>query len=305
MDDQLARFERHLRAELRKSPLTVSTYLRDLRALRDFLESKQLPCDAREVDLATLRGYLGSVVRNSRPATMARKISALRTFFRFLEKRGVVRNDPSLSLRPPRVGRSAPRFLTIDETLSVVEAPAEDADRQTQLRARDAAMLELLYAAGVRVSELVRLDVDHLDLEALTGRVVGKGDKERRIYFGQAAREKLGEWLAARPSCVGADGQQDARALFLGRHGTRLTTRQVENVVRRYGALGAARSDLHPHAFRHSAATHLLDAGADLRSIQEMLGHASLGTTQRYTHVSLDRLLEAYTKSHPLGRSKS
>lgn len=304
IDAQIERFERHLRDELRKSPRTLSTYLRDLRALRAFLEEKDLPLDAARVDLVMLRAFLGSVLRTSEPVTMARKMSALRSFFRFLEKRGIVRADPTVSLRPPRIKRSAPRFLTVDETLKVVEAPTEDRAREPRLRLRDAAILELLYAAGVRVSELVGLDLAHVDLEARTGRVVGKGDKERRIFFGEVAYDALRAWLEERPRCVDAEGAQDPHALFLGRFGTRLTSRQVENVVRRYGALGAARNDLHPHALRHSAATHLLDAGADLRSIQEMLGHASLSTTQRYTHVSLDRLMEAYASSHPLARAK-
>lgn len=304
LDAQIERFTQHLAVELRRSPLTVSTYARDLAELRDFLVSKQRDADASSIDVATLRGYLGSIVRACEPATIARKMSALRSFFRYLERRGVVRNNPAVSLRPPRIARSAPRFLTVDETLRVVTAPAEDGARDDRLRERDRAMLELLYAAGVRVSELASLSLRDLDLAARTGRVVGKGNKERRIYFGDVAYEAVVAWLEVRAACVSAEGTQDPHALFLSRYGARLTVRQIQNVVRRYGALGAARSDLHPHALRHSAATHLLDAGADLRGIQEMLGHASLSTTQRYTHVSLDRLMEAYAKSHPLGRAK-
>lgn len=301
---QIERFERHLRDELRKSPRTVETYGRDLRALHGFLEKKALPLDAAKVDVIALRAFLGSIVQSSQPATMARKMSSLRSFFRYLEKRGVVRDNPAVALRSPRIHRSAPRFLTIDETLRVIESPSNDAARETRLSARDRAMLELMYAAGVRVSELAGLDLAQLDLVERTGRVVGKGDKERRIYFGEAAARAVDAWLVERPRCVDAQGGQDPHALFLSRYGRRLTVRQIENVVRRYGSLGAERADLHPHALRHSAATHLLDAGADLRGIQEMLGHASLSTTQRYTHVSLDRLMEAYAKSHPLGRSR-
>lgn len=304
LDGQIERFERHLRDERRTSPRTVSTYLRDVRALRDFLEAKNLPLDAARVDVVMLRAYLASVIKTSEPATMARKMSALRSFFRHLEQRGVVRENPAVALRPPRIKRSAPRFLTVDETLKVVESPDEDDGRDERLVRRDRAILELMYAAGVRVSELAGLDVDHLDRTERTGRVIGKGDKERRIFFGEACARALDDWLIERPKCVDADGGRDARALFLSRFGRRLTVRQIQNVVRRYGALGADRADLHPHALRHSAATHLLDAGADLRGIQEMLGHASLSTTQRYTHVSLDRLMEAYAKSHPLGRTR-
>lgn len=304
LESQIERFERHLRDERRKSPRTVSTYLRDLRALRDFLEEKKLPADAARVDVVMLRAYLGSVIRTSEPATMARKMSALRSFFRYLEQRGVVRDNPAVALRPPRIKRSAPRFLTVDETLKVVESPSHDEGREDRLVSRDRAILELMYAAGVRVSELAGLDLDHIDLGERSGRVIGKGDKERRIFFGEEAARALAAWLVDRPSCVDAHGAQDGHALFLSRFGSRLTVRQIQNVVRRYGSLGADRADLHPHALRHSAATHLLDAGADLRGIQEMLGHASLSTTQRYTHVSLDRLMEAYSKSHPLGRTR-
>jgi len=304
LDAQIARFTTHLRDERRRSPRTVETYERDLHELREFLVGRALVPDASKVDVAALRGFLGSIVRDRRPTTMARKMSALRSFFRYLERRGVVRANPAAALRPPKVVRSTPRFLTVEETLRVVVAPSEDSTRDETLALRDRAMLELLYASGIRVSELASLGLVDLDLRERTGRVVGKGDKERRIYFGEVARDSIERWLAVRGRCVGKDGQQDVRALFLGRFGTHLTARQVENIVRRYGALGAARSDLHPHAIRHSTATHLLDAGADLRGIQELLGHASLSTTQRYTHVSLDRLTEAYTKAHPLGRKR-
>lgn len=304
LDAQIRRFVTHLAVERRRSPLTVSTYQRDLIELRDFLVARGLEADASTVDVAGLRGYLGSVVRDCEPATMARKMSALRGFFRYLERHGVVRASAAVGLRPPRVARSVPRFLTIEETLSVVTSPDDDAGRPECLALRDRAMLELLYASGVRVSELAALSLADLDLDTRTGRVIGKGNKERRIYFGAVAAEAIVRWFDVRPRCVASNGEQDKSAVFLGRFGTRLTSRQVQNVVRRYGALGAARSDLHPHALRHSAATHLLDAGADLRGIQEMLGHASLSTTQRYTHVSLDRLMEAYAKSHPLGRAR-
>lgn len=304
LEEQIVRFTTHLRDERRRSPRTVEDYGRDLGSFARFLEARGLEQDAAKVDVAVLRGFLGSIVRELEPATMARKMSVLRSFFRYLERRGIVRTNPAAALRPPKIVRSAPRFLTVEETLGVVAAPSEDAGRDETLALRDRAMLELLYASGMRVSELASLSLGDLDLRSREGRVIGKGDKQRRIYFGEVAERAIAAWLAARPRCVGKDGDQDERALFLGRFGTRLTARQIENVVRRYGALGAARPDLHPHAIRHSAATHLLDAGADLRGIQELLGHASLSTTQRYTHVGLDRLTEAYVKAHPLGRAR-
>lgn len=304
LDSQIDRFASHMRDERRRSTRTVTTYTRDLEELRDYLAAHGFEPDAAKVTIVSLRGFLGSVVRELEPTTMARKMSALRSFFRYLERRGVVRHNPAAALRPPKVVRSAPRFLTVDEALRVVAAPADDGARAKPLALRDRAILELLYSSGVRVSELASLRTTGLDLRGRTGRVVGKGDKERRIFFGSVASGAITEWLAVRSLCVDKDGQQDPDALFLGRFGTPLTVRQIENIVRRYGALGTARADLHPHALRHSAATHLLDAGGDLRGIQELLGHASLSTTQRYTHVSLDRLTEAYSKAHPLARPR-
>jgi integrase/recombinase XerC len=168
-------------------------------------------------------------------------------------------------------------------------------------RVRDAALLEVLYGSGLRVSELVGLDLDHVALERDELRVLGKGKKERLVPLGTKAREAILAYLGSRPELRNErTGAQDPRALFLGRRGTRLGVRRVQTLVQRYGALGAGRSDLHPHALRHSCATHLLEGGADLRAIQELLGHSSLATTQRYTHVSLDQLMRVYDRAHPL-----
>ncbi|MFO0691940.1 MAG: tyrosine recombinase XerC [Polyangiales bacterium] len=302
---QLERFRQYLADERRASPLTVATYMRDLEGLSAFVAERKLVADPAKLDVVVLRGYLASVVRDREPATMARTISAIRSFFRFLERRGLVKKNPAAGLKPPRIAKSAPRFLTIDEALRVVEAPSEDAERDERLAVRDRALLETMYATGMRVSELAGVSLSKLDLRDRTVRVMGKGRKERIVYLGDEAVRALEAYLAERPRFVDSDGSQDREAVFLGRFGTRLTSRQVQNIVRRYGALGAARSDLHPHALRHSCATHLLDAGADLRGIQELLGHSSLSTTQRYTHVSLDRLMEAYVKAHPMARRKN
>lgn len=298
---QIEAFERYLRDERRSSPRTVATYGRDLRALRAFARDKRLPLDARRLDVVALRGFLASLFRDNQPATTARKIAALRSFYRWLVKRGVAKNNPAAALRTPKASKPLPKFLTIDDAFRVVEAPGEDASRAAPLRARDRAMLELLYGSGLRVSELVGLSLDRVDLVEREARVVGKGNKERLVPLGTASADALRAWLEVRGTMRNPrTGAQDPNAVFLGHHGTRLTTRQVQNVVRRYGALGAGRGDLHPHALRHTCATHLLDAGADLRTIQELLGHASLSTTQRYTHVSVDRLMEVYDKAHPL-----
>lgn len=301
LDSHVDAYLEHLASERRASPRTVQTYGRDLRAFAAFAQ-RERTLDIREVGVLVLRTYLASVAQPSEPATVARRMSAMRGFFRYLERRGHVVKNPAVALRMPKVARSSPRFLTVEEAVGVVAGPGRGDDRAEHLCARDEAMLALLYATGVRVSELRGLDLDDVDLAARTARVVGKGDKERVVPFGGKAVGALERWLAHRPACVDAHGARDPRALFLSRHGRRLTVRQIENVVRDAGLEGSGRTDVHPHALRHSAATHLLDAGADLRSIQEFLGHASLTTTQRYTHVSVDRLTEAYVKAHPLGR---
>ena len=302
LEQQLADFERHLADERRQSPRTVTTYLGALRPLVAYCIERRIPLDARKIDTLVLRGFLARAVKDAEPATVAKKISAIRAFFRFLARRRVVKESPAEALRPPKIRKSAPRFLTVPDALRVVGAPAEDVHREEKLAVRDTAILELLYATGVRVSELVGLSLGDLDLTDGRGRVVGKGDKERIVFFGDPATNAVRAYLDVRPTFLDADGNQDTKALWLGRHGTPMTQRQVQNVVRRYGALGAGRGELHPHALRHTCATHLLDAGADLRSIQELLGHASLSTTQRYTHVSIDRLMEVYDKAFPLAK---
>ncbi|MGE3636665.1 MAG: tyrosine-type recombinase/integrase, partial [Sandaracinaceae bacterium] len=217
---------------------------------------------------------------------------------------GAIRTTPTARLSAPKVKRTLPRFLTVDDALTVVEAPANDAARAPKLKLRDRALLELLYAGGVRVGELAGLTMSGLDLPARRVRVLGKGGKERLVPFGKVAAEALEAYLPARLSMMRKRKGEPHDALFVGQRGTALTARQVQNIVRRYGTLGAGRSDLHPHALRHSCATHLLDAGADIRSIQELLGHASLSTTQRYTHVSVDRLMEVYDKAHPMAHEE-
>lgn len=295
---QIRRFALYLETEKRCSPNTVSTYRRTLEELRAYLASEGLPLDATRLHVVALRGWLASMFERCSNATLARKIATVRSFYRFLLRKGLATQNPAATLKSPKVKRKLPRFLTVDEAFRVVEAPEEDAARPEPLRRRDAAMLELLYGAGLRVSELAGLTLASIEGRAV--RVVGKGHKERLVPFGGPAERALEAYLAVRPSLRGKNGEQHPDALFLGRYGTALSTRQIAKIVHRYGALGAGRGDLHPHALRHSCATHLLDAGADLRSIQELLGHASLSTTQRYTHVSVDRLMEVYDRAHPM-----
>ncbi len=308
MDDplgqQIERFCTHLASVKRSSPRTVDTYRRALLQLREFVLAEDLPADAARLDTTALRGFLASRFATDSSATLARKIATMRSFYRFLMQRGVARDNPAATIATPKVKKLLPRFLTVDDAVRVVEAPAEDAARDPRLARRDRAILELVYAGGLRVSEVAGVRRVDLDLGARRVRVLGKGGKERMVPFGPPAAEALEAYLEVKPKLRSARRPPDPDALFLGRAGTALTARQVQNIVRRYGALGAGRADLHPHALRHSCATHLLDAGADIRSIQELLGHASLSTTQRYTHVSVDRLMEVYDRAHPMAHDE-
>jgi integrase/recombinase XerC len=308
LETQIATYLDWLEHERRSPASTRETYARALFALRDFCLEKSLPLDAERLSLIALRGWLARLFETDQPSTIGRKVATVRAFYRFLFRKGLVTKNVAAQLKSPKIRKGLPRFLTVDEAFRVVEAPTEDAHREEALRLRDRAILEMLYGAGLRVSELRALRVSELDLVQKRVRVMGKGQKERLAPFGAPALEALHAWLEVRPLLLArARSELDAAArdaLWLGEKGTALTVRQIQNVVRRYGALGAGRGDLHPHALRHSYATHLLDAGADLRGIQELLGHASLATTQRYTHVSVDRLMAVYDKAHPLAHDE-
>jgi len=303
--EQIALFLQYIQKEKRYSRLTVETYHRDLELLRRYVMESGCTLDASQIDVRLLRGFLASLFRDNQPATLARKFAAVRVFFRFLTRRGLVRKNPASTLRVPKVSKPLPTFLSVDDTFSIVEAPQEQKEKDSRFVIRDRAILELLYCTGVRVSELVGLNREKIDIQHNMVRVVGKGNKERQVPIGPMCREALEHYFQVRPRLRHPQtGYQDPVAVFLSWQGKRLSARWVQRLVRRYGALGAGRGDLHPHTLRHTCATHLLDAGADLRSIQELLGHSSLSTTQRYTHVSIDRLMEVYDRAHPLARKK-
>ncbi len=304
LDKQIDAFSQYLTDERRSSARTVETYIRDLRSFRDFVRDEGLPADARKLDIVALRGFLSSLFRSNQASTLSKKVSAIRSFYRFLLKRRMVGKNPAAGLRSPKVAKSLPRFLTVDQAFRVMDSPPKEDKRAKSLQARDRALLETLYGTGVRVGELASMNIDDCDFQAASARVLGKGGKERVVPLGRSAVEALEAYLPERRGLLAKAKEGDADALWLSRHGGRLSIRQVQNIVRRHGTLGAGRSDLHPHAMRHTCATHLLDAGADLRAIQELLGHASLSTTQRYTHVSVDRLMEVYDRAHPLAREK-
>ena len=301
-------FFSYLREERRLSVATLEAYRHELSALRTFLEESGLPLDATRIDVTIVRAFLAKGFGTLAPSSTSRRLSALRSFFRLLRRRRVIEHNPATALRAPKRAQKLPRFLSVEDALRVVEAPAAHPRKGAHAEAlamRDEAMLELLYGGGLRVGELNGLTLSQIDLSRREMRVIGKGNKERIVPIGRAALESLLSYLEVRASLHKKDGSVHEEALFVGRYGTALSTRQTQNIVRRYGIVGAGRSDLHPHALRHTCATHLLDAGADLRSIQELLGHASLSTTQRYTQVSVDRLMEVYDKAHPLARKST
>jgi integrase/recombinase XerC len=299
LDDALERFLVHLATERRASPNTVSAYRRDLAQLGQFIvEHKGQGSPLREIDVYLLRQWLGTLSRVVAPPSVGRKIAALKAFFRYLKRRGIVDKDPAADLASPKVRKPLPTFLGVDAAREVMETPS--GDDPTSLR--DRAVLELLYGSGLRVSELVGLDLGHLDFDAGMVRVLGKGNKERIVPLGRESVKALRAYLSVRSSVPKSSAVLTPAALFVTHRGARLGVRQVQLLVHRYGALGAGRGDLHPHALRHTCATHMLEGGADLRAIQEMLGHASLATTQRYTHVSLEQLMKVYDGAHPLAK---
>lgn len=297
VSDTLAAFERHLRAERGRSRHTVRAYLGDVEA---FLGAAGVADDdgLRGVDLADLRAWLGVMSRaGAARSTVARRSAALRTFFVWCERTGRLPVDPSLRLGAPRRHRTLPAVLPQGAAAALLDVAAVAADDGDPVHLRDRAALELLYATGIRVGELTGLDVDDVDLASRLVRVVGKGDKERRVPFGAPAADAVTTWLAqGRPRLATAES---GPALLLGRRGRRVDQRQVRAAVHGLVAHLPDAPDIGPHGLRHSAATHLLEGGADLRAVQELLGHASLATTQVYTHVSVDRLKRSYALAHP------
>jgi integrase/recombinase XerC len=283
------------------SPNTVRSYGSDLSQFAAFVEAQRTAGDdssrSQDVDTAVLRAYLGSLhERGLSSTTVARKLAALRSLYRYLTRSGAVDRDPARALRAPRAPGRLPTRMEIDEVEALLHAP----DPATELGCRDLALLELLYGTGLRVSELVGLDLADINPKSRILRVLGKGGKERVAPFGEVAADALDGWLRVRADIQGAGG--DPAALFLNGRGGRLSDRSVRTVVRRYlGEAGLVRlsGSVSPHTLRHAFATHLLDRGADLRSIQELLGHTSLATTQKYTHVSTARIFEVYSKTHP------
>lgn len=307
MKNVLKDFLQHLRRR-DVSPHTVTAYENDIATfLKHTSGMRQRPVadlTPADVDAFAIRAFLGELHKQRISATSsARKLSAIRTFVKFLRRENLIQDDPSSLVAAPRKPQTIPPHLTIEEMSALLEMP----DASNPLGRRDRAILELFYASGLRLSELVGLDMEDVNLSGRMVRVMGKGRKQRLVPFNTSTADALRAWMRDRSATrLNADGSgqtRHARAvaapLFLNYRGGRLSTRSVDRLVRRYVVLCGAKFGISPHALRHSFATHLLANGADLRAIQELLGHARLSTTQRYTHVNAAQLIDVYKKSHP------
>jgi integrase/recombinase XerC len=285
---------------------TLRNYSADLMQFARFLASRKAsqreeasPDRAESVDALLIREYLGSLFGRYKRTTIARKLSAVRSFFVFLEKKGATQGNPAADVSTPKLEKYVPNYLPVDQMFRMLERP----DREKVLGLRDLAILEVLYSCGIRVGELEALNLESLDFGQRLLRVIGKGDKERIVPVGRQALKAVEEYLDATQALRRKAGNQGSDgALILNFRGERLSTRSIARIVKRYAREIGLPFEISPHSMRHTFATHLLDGGADLRSVQELLGHASLSTTQKYTHVSLDRLMQVYDKAHP--RSK-
>ena len=290
---ELDEFAAHLEQVERKSPHTLRAYLSDLRQLHAFLLERQVALDGASRD--DLRAFLAARFGQSLPATLMRKQASLRAYYEHRLRKGAIAESPARRLVSPKRRHSLPNVVTVDDCFALLEAPSS----RTALGLRDRCLFDLLYSAGLRVSELVGLDCADLLDGASAVRVLGKGEKERIVPLVAKPRAAVARWLERR-----AELGPQSDALFVHRRGGRLSARSVARHLDRYALIAGARRHVHPHALRHSFATHLLDMGADLRGIQELLGHSSLSTTQRYTHVSSERLVQVYEDAHPRAQTK-
>ncbi len=298
----------YLRDQKGYSKNTIRSYRFDLKQFSEFLASAKKPLhdsdradieDIEAVDFLVIREYLGSLYGHHRRSTIARKLSAVRSFFLFLEMKGLIKGNPAVDIATPKLEKYIPNYLPVDDIFRLLETP----EKEKPLGLRDQAILEVLYSCGIRVSELEALNISSIEFDKRLVRVIGKGNKERIVPIGRQALQAVRNYLKGTQNLRRKTGI-DSRdvPLIINYCGGRLSARSIGRIIKRYALMSGLSSDISPHSFRHTFATHLLDGGADLRSVQELLGHATLSTTQKYTHVSLDRLMEVYDKAHPRSR---
>jgi integrase/recombinase XerC len=293
----------YLRSQKGYSDHTVKNYQVDLDHFLKFLVNKekstgkkQIAPELESIDFLVIREYLGRLYGRYKRTTIARKLSTIRSFFYFLERKGLVQGNPAAHISSPKRGRYIPTHLPVDEMFRLLEGP----DRAKPLGLRDLAILEVLYSCGIRVSELSGLNLSSIEFDQRLVKVLGKGNKERIVPIGRKALRAIQDYVEATlPLRKKAQREPQDEPLFINFRGGRLTTRSIGRVVKKYASQCGLMTEITPHSLRHTFATHLLDGGADLRSVQELLGHVSLSTTQKYTHVSLEKLMEVYDKAHP------
>ena len=295
----IERFLTRLADEKGYSRHTIVNYRRDL---LEFAAAAGKEIKVDSLDAAIIRHYVYSLNLKNKSSSVARKISVLRTFFKFLEQEEIIRHNPMASISMPKQEQHIPVCLSVDEVFALLESPGPGEN----FRARDMAILEMLYSTGMRVSELVACNLTSLDFDSEMVRVRGKGNKERMVPMGEQAIKTVRAYFAERQELLRNRLQQgkkiDNEAVFLNSRGTRLTARSVERLIAEYGRKAGIDKAVTPHVLRHSFATHLLEMGADMRSVQELLGHASLSTTQKYTHLDMMHLMKVYDKAHPRAR---
>jgi integrase/recombinase XerC len=302
MKELVEKFEDHLRIERNASAHTLRSYSADLGQFGNFLSEKKFAqgpkgeAAVEKIDHFIIRAFLGYLHRDHKKSSLGRKLASLRSFFKYLVQEGYVTQNPAELVATPRQEKPLPNFMSVDEAFALMDVPKPS----TTWGARDKAILETLYSTGIRVSELVGLSDGDLDFSLGIIRVLGKGSKERIVPIGEEAREAIRAYTRQRDRAVVHKTGNDLKSpIFVNTRGGRLTSRSVARILQKHLVQGGLLRKISPHALRHSFATHLLDAGADLRAIQELLGHASLSTTQRYTHVSIDKLMEVYDRAHP------
>ena len=300
LNEYLNQFFQHLKYERNVSPHTLRNYQSDLEQFRDHLLKIEKRDDfpVADIDRLTIREWMASLHGDHKKTSVARKLASLRTFFQFLIREGIIESNPAKMVATPKIERKIPNHLSMEEAVRFVESP----DPNTDLGRRDRAILEFLYATGIRVGELVSLNLRDIDYRERLVRVTGKRKKQRIVPFGEPAAQAVMLYIEQTRStflnnCPEAD--RDPQALFLNYQGTRITTRSVGRMIDKYIKQCVSIHDISPHSLRHTFATHLLDNGADLRDIQELLGHARLSTTQIYTQVSMEKMIEVYDRAHP------